>query len=84
MAEVVAYDPALSVDARRIAEILDEQGRPSAEARFMTLPEGGSLKDMEAEIIRKLLAHHSAEVVCQRLGISRVTLWRKMKRIGAS
>ena len=84
VAEVVAYDPALSVDARRIAEILDEQGRPSAEARFMMLPEGGSLKDMEAEIIRKLLAHHSAEVVCQRLGISRVTLWRKMKRIGAS
>ena len=84
VAEVVAYDPALSVDARRIAEILDEQGRPSAEARFMTLPEGGSLKDMEAEIIRKLLVHHSAEVVCQRLGISRVTLWRKMKRIGAS
>ena len=84
VAEVIAYDPCAVVDARRIAEILGEQGGSSTSGtHFMTLPETGTLKEMEAEIIRHLLARHSAEAVCQRLGISRVTLWRKMKRIGA-
>ena len=41
----------------------------------------GSLKQMEAEIIRSLLAKHPADEVCARLGISRVTLWRKMKNM---
>ena len=85
VAEVVAYEPSPEVDVGPIAEILGEQGgKATDEARFMTLSETGSLKEMEAEIIRKLLARHSAEAVCERLGISRVTLWRKMKRIGDS
>ena len=34
-----------------------------------------------AEIIRNLLSKHPADEVCTRLGISRVTLWRKMKHL---
>ena len=33
------------------------------------------------EIIRNLLSKHPADEVCARLGISRVTLWRKMKHL---
>ena len=40
----------------------------------------GSLKEMETQIIRHLLDRLSADEVCARLGISRVTLWRKMKQ----
>ncbi len=81
VAEVVAYSESEHVDARQIAEVLGEQERPLSEANFMTIPECGSLKQMESEIIRNLLAKHSADELCKRLGISRVTLWRKMKNI---
>ena len=47
----------------------------------MTIPESGSLKQMESEIIRNLLSKLTADEVCSRLGISRVTLWRKMKKM---
>ena len=36
---------------------------------------------MESEIIRNLVSKHPADEVCARLGISRVTLWRKMKHL---
>ena len=36
---------------------------------------------MESEILRNLLAKYPADEVCTRLGISRVTLWRKMKNL---
>ena len=80
VAEVAAYDPKQAVEGAFISGILREQGCSSGESNFMTLPEKGSLKEMETAIIRHLLAHHSADAVCQRLGISRVTLWRKMNR----
>ena len=79
LAEVVAYGEMERVDSQQIAEVLGEQEHTSVESGFITIPESASLKQMESEIIRNLLSRHSAETVCTRLGISRVTLWRKMK-----
>jgi transcriptional regulator with PAS, ATPase and Fis domain len=79
LAEVVAYGETEQVDSQHIAEVLGEQEHSSVESSFITIPESGSLKQMESEIIRNLLSRHPAEKVCSQLGISRVTLWRKMK-----
>ncbi len=84
VAEVVAYGDDELIDARHINEVLGEQERASAETRFITIPECASLKQMESEIIRNLLSKHPADEVCARLGISRVTLWRKMKNLTIS
>ena len=81
VAEVVAYGEDEVIDARHIHEVLGDQERASSRTDFITIPECASLKQMESEIIRNLLAKHPAEEVCSRLGISRVTLWRKMKHM---
>ena len=81
VAEVVAYGDDEVIDAHHIAEVLGEQERASAETRFITIPECASLKQMESEIIRNLLSKLPPDEVCTRLGISRVTLWRKMKNL---
>ena len=41
------------------------------------IPLGIPLKEAEREIVRQTLEHYSPEEACARLGISRVTLWRK-------
>ncbi len=84
VAEVVAYGETERVDAGHINEILGEQERTITESSFLTIPESSSLKQMESEIIRKLLTKYPADEVCSRLGISRVTLWRKMKNMTLS
>jgi DNA-binding NtrC family response regulator len=81
IAEVVAYAASEVVDARDISSVLGEQQRSMGSSNFISIPESNSLKQMESEIIRSLLAKYPAEDVCQRLGISRVTLWRKMKKM---
>jgi transcriptional regulator with PAS, ATPase and Fis domain len=84
LAEVVAYGETERVDAHHISEVLGEQEHTSPESSFITIPESGSLKQMESEIIRNLLSKHTADEICSRLGISRVTLWRKMKNMAIS
>ena len=79
IAEVVAYGDTERIDAVHIAEVLGEQAQTATASSYITIPESGSLKQMESEIIRNLLGKHTADDVCSRLGISRVTLWRKMK-----
>lgn len=81
LAEVVAYGETERVDSQHIADVLGEQEHTSSASGFITIPESSSLKQMESEIIRQLLSKHPADTVCSRLGISRVTLWRKMKAI---
>lgn len=83
LAEVVAYSESERIDAAQIAEVLGEQEHTTGEASFITIPESSSLKQMESEIIRNLLSKLPADEVCSRLGISRVTLWRKMKKTAA-
>ena len=81
LAEVVAYGESEQVDALQISGVLGEQEHTTGESTFITIPESGSLKQMESEIIRHLLSRLPADDVCSRLGISRVTLWRKMKKM---
>ncbi len=82
LAEVVAYGQTQSIDARQIADVLGEHApRASAATNVITIADSGSLKEMETQIIRHLLDRLSADEVCARLGISRVTLWRKMKKL---
>ena len=84
VAEVVAYGDDEVIDARHIHEVLGDQERASSRTDFITIPECASLKQMESEILRNLLAKYPADEVCTRLGISRVTLWRKMKNLEIS
>ena len=56
-------------------------GGVNAANNVITIADSGSLKEMETQIIRHLLDRLSADEVCARLGISRVTLWRKMKKL---
>ena len=84
LAEVIAYGETDLADTHHLAEALGEQEHAVSETGFITIPDHGSLKQMESEIIRNLLAKQSAEAVCSRLGISRVTLWRKMQAMAIS
>ena len=45
---------------------------------------GWSLADVEREHIRRVLAHHggNATAAARQLGISRTTLWRKLRQYG--
>ena len=84
IAEVVAYSESERIDAMQLGEVLGEQAQTATESNFITIPESASLKKMESEIIRTLLARYPPDEVCARLGISRVTLWRKMKNLAIS
>lgn len=79
VAEVVVYSGADVIEAKHIAEVLQEQETKIGNNQYITIQESGSLKQMETEIIKHLLAKYTPEEVCRQLGISRVTLWRKMK-----
>ena len=86
VAEVLAYSQHPRIDTSDLMEALGEQehAENTALTGFISIPENGTLKQMESEIMAKLLAKYSADDVCQRLKISRVTLWRKMKNLGVS
>ena len=58
------------------AELAPEQ---DAKKGVLELPLGIPLKKAEQEIIQQMLRQYSPEEVCTKLGISRVTLWRKSK-----
>ncbi|MFA9439119.1 sigma 54-interacting transcriptional regulator [Uliginosibacterium sp. sgz301328] len=79
VAEVLAYFKLARIEARHIVEVLDQQSGALGPDSRLTIPDTGTLKQMEGHIIRGLLARHSQDEVCRRLGVSRVTLWRKLK-----
>ncbi len=79
IAEVITYCGDEVVEAEHINDVLREQETRVEHGNSITIPAGGSLKQMETEIIKCLLAKHPTEEVCRQLGISRVTLWRKSK-----
>jgi len=82
IAEVVAYCGPEVVDEPYLAEVLAEQ-ETKIERKAPTMPEKKftSLKEMEADVLRGLLKAHSTDEICKKLGISRVTLWRKKKAL---
>jgi transcriptional regulator with PAS, ATPase and Fis domain len=76
VAEVLAFESGV-IDVRQAASILEPV--VESEGAEIHLSANLSLKEMEREIIRHLLKVHTAEEVCAKMGISRVTLWRKTK-----
>ncbi|MGC3963466.1 MAG: sigma 54-interacting transcriptional regulator [Rhodocyclaceae bacterium] len=79
VAEVLAYFNLPRIQASHVLDVLGQQSGALAADSRVTVPDTGTLKQMEGHIIRGLLARHSQDEVCRRLGISRVTLWRKLK-----
>lgn len=78
IAEVVVYTTEGDlIESCHIQDIFHEKQTKTNSENALTIQNSGTLKEMESEIVRQLLAKYNAEEVCQRLGISRVTLWRK-------
>ena len=84
LAEVIAYSETDIIDAHDIAEAMDDQEQAVADDGFLIIPDKGTLKRLESEIIRNLMGKMPTNAVCSRLGISRATLWRKLQSLGAN
>lgn len=68
------------VDPSLISSLLSEEVQDDKSENFIKICEGGSLKDMEFEILKQMLKRYGPDEVCRKLNISRVTLWRKMNK----
>ena len=79
LAEVISYERPDLIDTEHLAVALGNQEEDLMPSGHLTIRDGGSLKEMEAEILRNLLSRKPANAVCTQLGISRVTLWRKLQ-----
>mgnify|MGYP000909367045 FL=1 len=44
------------------------------------IPLGLSLKEVELALIERMLEIYTPDETCAKLGISRVTLWRRLRR----
>ena len=53
--------------------------RPSDRSNLLEFPLGLPLKEVERIIIERTLEHYTPEETCEKLGISRVTLWRRLR-----
>jgi transcriptional regulator with PAS, ATPase and Fis domain len=83
IAEVFACYGDEKIDENKVEEFLDygtETSCHEVQTATIQLPLDLSMKEAEREIIRQMLLEYSPEEVCSRLGISRVTLWRKCKK----
>ncbi len=80
--EVMAHGNTPEITAHDIAAILAGQEHAAQSGRRLTIPETGTLKQIEASVIQSLLARYPQDEVCRRLGVSRVTLWRKIQAHG--
>ena len=80
IAEVLAFEgrPVSADNLRTLLELEDVTEQTDTEEKIL-LPENLTLKEMEREIFRQLLRRYTPEEVCFKMGISRVTLWRKTK-----
>ncbi len=60
-------------------ELMDGS-RMSNNKNTIEIPLGLSLKEIEIAVIDRMLEQYTPEETCAKLGISRVTLWRKCRR----
>lgn len=80
VAEILAINAHNSIDEDQINEILGVGKQGAISNNFLKVPAGATLKEMEVCILDQLLSRSNATEVCATLGISRVTLWRKLKK----
>ena len=62
-----------------LGELMDGS-RMSNNKNTIEIPLGLSLKEIEIAVIDRMLEQYTPEETCAKLGISRVTLWRKCRR----
>lgn len=83
VAEVLAFEDK-TIQVRQLEELLEEipiaKCGKKAEEEICVSP-NLTLKEMEREILEEMTQWYSAEEICRKMGISRVTLWRKLKNV---
>ena len=81
VAEALALIYRKNFSLKELKNLLDDDSDiKTSTANTLSIPLKGPLKNMEKEIIRQLAQkNYSSDAICQLLGISKVTLWRKTK-----
>ncbi len=79
IAEVFASLGDAAPDAAQLDELLGAH-RASTTRDTIEIPLGLSIKEVELALIERMLETHTPDETCAALGISRVTLWRRLRR----
>ena len=79
IAEVFACLGDAAPDTAQLDELLDARRMGSQRDR-LEIPLGLSLKEVELALIERMLETYTPDETCAKLGISRVTLWRRLRR----
>ena len=79
IAEVFASLGDAAPDAAQLDELLGAH-RASTTRDTIEIPLGLSIKEVELALIERMLETHTPDETCAVLGISRVTLWRRLRR----
>lgn len=84
IAEVLAFEDEC-ISEKLVREILEDDGEAVSSQRDggdeIVLSADLSFKEYERNLIQTLLQYKSQNEVCSQLGISRVTLWRKLNGV---
>jgi len=77
----VAITRAQALDGSLLGNLLqDEIPKENAIEQPEDFGDGCDMKTMESRLIEHMLKSRTPEEVCAQLGISRVTLWRKLNK----
>ena len=79
IAEVFACLGDAAPDTAQLDELLGARRMGSQRDR-LEIPLGLSLKEVEQALIERMLEIYTPDETCAKLGISRVTLWRRLRR----
>ena len=79
IAEVFACLGDAAPDAAQLDELLGAR-RMGGQRDTIEIPLGLSLKEVELALIERMLEIYTPDETCAKLGISRVTLWRRLRR----
>lgn len=81
VAEVLAFEDEIITDETIQALLDGDYGIESFDEGNIVLPDNLNFKEYEKGILNELLKHKSQQDICLQLGISRVTLWRKLNNV---